>query len=69
MWWKDLDICLIGKNPQIKNYEYRRDLLQEGVDIEFLEYITLNELFDGDKQNIGASNDIIKKGVMIYEKS
>ena len=58
MWWKDLDICLIGKQIHKFKFMYKYDLVN---------YQDLEELYDlsyfGD-----IKSSIIESGVMIYEK-
>ena len=67
-WWKDLDLCVIGKLTDDVISESQPKLYCKGVSIDFLYYQTLDNLYE-DSCRTGSVRYYIKnEGVMVYEK-
>ena len=64
---KDLDVCIIGKDPQSldeRNYHYQRPMRLAGVAYDFLDYDSLEDL----KTDGRIYKEILSEGVVIYAK-
>ena len=66
MWWKDLDICLVGEKEDYN----RLDMCLKGVKFsyDFLEYSTMDDLQIDTGKHSDVRTHICNEGVMIYEK-
>ena len=68
---KDLDVCLIGKDPQCtetRDYIYQRAMKLPNVEYDFLIYDTLEDLL-ASKDDIGSVQyHIHKEGVVVFAK-
>ena len=66
LWYKDLDVCLIGDYNE-DHYSYR-DCKLPDINYDFLKRKSLQHLIESSKAGYPVYIDILEKGVMVYEK-
>jgi len=68
---KDLDVCIIGKDPQPadeRDYRYQKLMRMDGTSYDFLNYDSMECLLCY-KNDIGSVQyDILNEGVVVYAK-
>ena len=70
LWFKDLDVCLIGENPEGEDslYRYQRGMRVKGISYDFVDYGSLEEFCRKADKFAELSWRILKEGVMVYER-
>ena len=68
MWFKDLDVCLIGKH-QFNDDRSQMYYKGERISYDFLEYNTMDDLLKGIGKHSDVRTHICNGGVMVYEKT
>ncbi|MCL2015065.1 MAG: nucleotidyltransferase domain-containing protein [Defluviitaleaceae bacterium] len=69
LWFKDLDVCIIGTCDSEKNLEnYRDSLKMANIDYDFIEYTNFDQFLAKTSLFGEIAWRVQKEGVMLYEK-
>lgn len=65
---KDIDICIVGDNPDAQSLLYRKEIKPKGIGCDFLEKPDMKTVKQLAEDKSSVYFDIWHKGVMVYEK-
>ena len=66
-WWDDLDVCIIGKKPDVPRHTLR--LKDAKFSYDFVEFDSIEILLAESTVAYCVASAIAKKGVLVYERA